>query len=131
MSKIVDLYIKHLNAVVEHYWNVYHFDMTPNHTSHNNEGDAFKHCYFQAELTLFLGRWIANLIGIKHEDKPNNLPKEKEMDLHNNTVGQQIGQEIKKENKFWLFTNYQNKIAKKIINAMSDGLLITKIESED
>lgn len=131
MSKIVDLYIKHLNAVVEHYWNVYHFDMTPNHTSHNNEGDAFKHCYFQAELTLFLGRWIANLIGIKHEDKPNNPPKEKAMDLHNNTVGQQIGQKIKKENRFWLFTNYHDNIAKKIINAMNDGLLITKIESED
>lgn len=53
MSRIVDLYIKHLNKQVEHYWNIYHFDMTPNHISHNNEADAFKHCYMQAELTFW------------------------------------------------------------------------------
>lgn len=51
MNFITEKYTKHLNAVVEHYWNIYHFDMTPNHTSYNNEADAFKHTYMQAELT--------------------------------------------------------------------------------
>ena len=111
--------------MVEHYWNIYHFDMSLNHTSHNNEGDAFKHCYFQAELTLFLGETIAKFIGDKHEDKPDNPPKEKEMDLHNNAVGREIGKSIKKP--FWFCTEWQNKIAKKIMQKMRNNELITKV----
>ena len=131
MSFIKEWYVNHLNNKVEHYWNIYHFNMNPNHTSYNNEGDAFKHCYFQAELTLILGRFIANLIGLKHEDKPDNPPKEKEMDLHNNTIGQQIGQEIKSSNLLWFLENWQDLIAQKIMRAMQDGLLITEIKSDD
>ena len=125
MSIITDLYLKHLNKMVEHYWEIYKFDMSPNHTSYNNEADAFKHCYFQAELTLFLGKTIAKFIGDRHEDKPDNPPAEKEMDLHNNIVGRDIGENIKKP--LWIFTKWQNKIARQIMQAMKDGRLITKI----
>ena len=128
MSKIVDLYIKHLNKQVEHYWNIYHFDMTPNHTSYNNEADAFKHCYMQAELTLLLGRNIAKIIGDMHENKPENPPEEKKMDLHNNSIGRQIGQSIKKP--FWIFTKWQDKIANRIMLIMKAGLLITSIKEK-
>lgn len=127
---IKDWYINHLNKKIEYYWNIYHFNMNPNHTSYNNEGDAFKHCYFQAELTLWLGKTIAKYIGDKHEDKADNPPNENEMDLHNNAVGQQIGQEIKKARLLWFLSNWQDLIADKIMDAMNNGLLITEIESE-
>ena len=95
-KKIKEAYTKHLNNKVEKFWNIYHFDMEPNHTSYNNEGDAFKHCYWQAELTLFLGRWIANKIGIYWEKQnKQNTPEEKRMDLWNNSIGQDIGKKIK------------------------------------
>ena len=122
---ITDLYMKHLDKMVEHYWNTYYFDMDPYHVSHNNEGDAFKHCYSQAELTLFLGETIAKLIGDKHEDNPDNPLKEKEMDLHNNIVGREIGKSVKQP--FWIFTEWQDKVAEKIMQAMAEGKLITKV----
>ena len=130
MSKIVDLYIKHLNKQVEHYWNIYHFDMTPHHTSHNNEADAFKHCYMQAELTLWLGRFIAKIIGDMHENKPDNPPEEKKMDLYNNSVGRQIGADIKKSYFLWIFTKWQDKIANRIMLIMKAGLLITSTKEK-
>ena len=101
-KKIKEIYMKHLNNKVEYYWNIYHFDMEPNHTSYNNEGDAFKHCYSQAEFTLFLGAKIAKFIGDKHEENnPYNTPEEKAMDLHNNEQGRIVGKEVKK-NILWL-----------------------------
>lgn len=127
---IVDLYVKHLNNMVEHYWQIYHFDMEPNHTSHNNEADAFKHTYMQAELTLWLGRFIAKIIGNIHENKPDNPPKEKEMDLYNNSVGRQIGADIRKSYPLWIFTKWQDKIATRIMLAMKAGLLITNIKEK-
>ena len=114
-------YTKHLNAQVEKYWNVYHFDMSPNHTSHNNEADAFKHCYWQAEMTLFFGKDIAKFMGDKHEDKPDNPDSEKVMDLHNNEVGREIGKQVK------LWFGYDDRIAEKVMEAMRTGKLITKV----
>ena len=120
------MYMKHLNNKVEHYWNIYHFDMEPNHTSYNNEGDAFKHCYSQAEFTLFLGAKIAKFIGDKHEENnPYNTPEEKAMDLHNNEQGRIVGKEVKK-NILWLFDNWQDKTARLIMDKMNNGELITK-----
>ena len=114
-------YVKHLNAQVEKYWNIYHFDMSPNHTSHNNEADAFKHCYWSAEMTLFLGQTIANKIGVWWEDRnEQNTPEERAMDLHNNEVGREIGKQIK------LWFGYDDKIAEKVMEAMREGRLITK-----
>ena len=125
-KKIKEIYMNHLNNKVEYYWNIYHFDMEPKHTSYNNEGDAFKHCYSQAEFTLFLGAKIAKFIGDKHEENnPYNTPEEKAMDLHNNKQGRIVGKEVKK-NIFWLFTNWEDKTAKLIMDKMNNGELITK-----
>ena len=129
ITKLIELYSKHLNKQVEKYWQIYHFDMSKEHRSYNNEGDAFKHCYFQAELTLFLGNKIAEWIGDKHED--NNLlnnEKERNMDLHNNEVGRNIAKKIKKNIPFWFLKKWDDIISKHIIGAMQKGLLITKIE---
>ena len=129
---ISNLYTKHLNAKVEEYWNIYHFDMTPGHQAYNNEGDAFKHCYWQAEMTLFFGRWIANWMGVKHEDNnPYNTPAEREMDLHNNAEGRKIAKELKKRwGFFWFLRNWDDGIAQLIMHAMGDGKLITKPREE-
>lgn len=121
-------YTRHLDGLVEKYWQIYHFDMNPNHTSYNNEGDAFKHCMFQAELTFWLGKDIAKFFGDLHEAKPSNPDKEKVMDLHNNSIGREIGKPY-----FWqifkkLFNQnaIYNSIAEDIMQKMRAGELITK-----
>ena len=77
--------------------------------------------------TPFLGQYIAQKIGFKHEmDNSLNNPEEIAMDLFNNEVGRQIAIEIKKENIFWIFNNYDNIIADKVMQRMKLGLLITK-----
>ena len=130
-SIISNLYTKHLNKKVEKYWEIYHFDMTPGHQAYNNEGDAFKHCYWQAEMTLFFGRWIANWMGVKHENNnPYNTPAEREMDLHNNEVGREIGKAIKEVWPIWFTFDYDDKIADNIMFAMRAGKLITKPREE-
>ena len=122
MFKLIKkIYTKHLNSQVEKYWQIYNFDMNPNHTSYNNEGDAFKHTFWQAEMTLWFGEAIANKIGVAWEDNnPNNTPEERKMDLHNNSVGREIGKQIK------LWFKYDDKIAEKVMQAMRSGKLITK-----
>ena len=125
------LYVKHLDKQVEKYWNIYHFNMDPNHTSYNNEGDAFKHTFMAAELTLLLGIELARKICILQEDtNPNNTPAEREMDLHNDEVGIQIGCAVE-EKEFTIIELFKNKdldlIAEIIMNEMNAGNLITHI----
>lgn len=119
-------YTKHLNALVEKYWQIYKFDMSPNHTSYNNEGDAFKHCMFQAELTFWLGKDIAKFFGDLHEDKPDNPDKEKVMDLHNNEKGREIGKTYRVVKYFFTPSKAYNGIAEDIMDKMNKGELITK-----
>lgn len=127
MGMISKLYKKHLDSKVEEYWQIYHFDMEPGHVSYNNEGDAFKHCYWQVEMALFFGQKIAEWMGVKHEDNnPYNTPAEREMDLHNNAVGRKIAKTVKKTWLFWIFHNWEDKVADEIMRAMKAGLLITK-----
>lgn len=119
-------YEEHLNEKVEKYYNIYHFSMEPGHTSHNNEADAFKHTYMSAELTILLGADIAYKIGVLQEDtNPSNPPAEREMDLHNDAVGIEIGKKLKK--KLFILINMDDKIAAEVMNAMNEGKLITHI----
>ena len=125
------LYVKHLDKKVEKYWNIYHFNMDPNHTSYNNEGDAFKHTFMTAELTLFWGEDLARKICILQEDSnPDNPPAEREMDLHNDEVGIQIGIEADEE-YFSFIELLQGKdldfIAERIMEEMNAGNLITHV----
>ena len=125
------LYVKHLDKQVEKYWNIYHFNMDPNHTSHNNEGDAFKHTFMAAELTLLLGENLSRKICILQEDSnPHNPPTEREMDLHNDEVGIQIGKEVDEET-FSIIELFKSKdldlIAERIMDEMKAGNLITHV----
>lgn len=124
-------YEKHLNEKVLYYAGIYGFDMGPDgKTSHNNEGDAFKHCYFQAELSFWLGYFIADFIGILHEDlNPNNPPKEREMDLHNNAEGRDVTKKIGRFNllKLAFKGEASDAMASGIMQKMNAGELITHV----
>ena len=100
--------------------------MEPNHTSYNNEADAFKHTYLSAELTILFGACIAEKIGIMQEDtNPYNTDAEREMDLHNDSVGIKIGKKLRK-GMFHLI-NMDDAIAEEVMKAMKDGELITSV----
>ena len=123
------IYVKHLDKKVEEYYNVYHFNMDPNHTSYNNEGDAFKHTYMSAELTLWLGAEASRKIGVLQEDSnPYNTEAERHMDLHNDEVGIAIGVNVKENyNIFILLFKYDDIIAEKVMDEMNKGNLITSV----
>lgn len=131
IDRIIELYKKHLDDTVEHYWNIYHFDMEPGHISYNNEGDAFKHTYMSAELSMLLGNTIAKWIVYKHEDFPENPEAEKAMDLHNDDYGLYIAKQMKYDGWTWLdnffaTSQLRDQIASRVMMAMSSGKLITK-----
>jgi hypothetical protein len=51
-------------------------------------------------LTFEFGVSGTKGFGDRHENTPNNPPKEKEMDLNNNNVGRTIASQIKKGDKY-------------------------------
>jgi len=57
----------------------------------NDKSDAFRHCFWSAILARDLGYQNALQFTNAHESDPRNPPKEKVMDLHNNSVGLSIG----------------------------------------
>ena len=122
-------YVKYLDKQVEKYWNIYHFNMDPDHTSHNNEGDAFKHTFMAAELAALLGENIARKICILQEDtNPNNPPAERNMDLHNDEWGIKIGLEVSEESQSIKdLLQEKDKIAERVMEEMKKGNLITHI----
>jgi hypothetical protein len=60
-------------------------------TLHNGSGDAFRHCFWSAMNARDQGKDLATMFGIAHEDFVGNPQNEKAMDLHNNSVGFEIG----------------------------------------
>lgn len=98
----------------------------------NNECDAFKHAYMQAYITINKSKFYAWGAGTYHEfeGKISNQPKnEEKMDTHNNKIGRDIGEKIKKEfGKKWdnlSETMKDNIIGVRIIERMQKGDLIT------
>ncbi len=63
---------------------------------HNGKGDAFRHCYWSALLTRDIGVSNTKSFTDAHENDPKNPLDEKQMDLHNNSVGMMIGLANKK-----------------------------------
>lgn len=98
----------------------------------NNECDAFKHAYMQAYMTTVYNENIANMAGLSHEieGKISHQPKnEEKMDLHNNKIGREIGDNVKKEyGDSWKTLSEEQKdniIGVRIIERMQNGELIT------
>lgn len=76
---------------------------TENKFGYNGLGDrsdAFRHGIWNAEMTVLIGKERAELFATAHEDKDisgnemDGYPKtaHKEMDLHNNEIGRNIGE---------------------------------------
>ena len=64
----------------------------PANTLHNGIGDAFRHCFWNALMTLSIGRDHAKKIADLHEDHNMSGPiAEREMDLKNNEIGREVG----------------------------------------
>jgi len=63
----------------------------PSATRHNDRNDAFRHCYWSALITRDVGSVRAKAFTDAHETNPGQPTAEKEMDLHNNSEGIQIG----------------------------------------
>jgi len=61
-------------------------------TVHNGKGDAFRHCYWSARMTIEDGAGTAEKIATRHENTASGQPDiEKTMDLRNNSIGRAIG----------------------------------------
>ncbi|EKU82582.1 hypothetical protein ABIB42_000835 [Massilia sp. UYP32] len=60
-------------------------------SGHNDHSDAFRHCLWSAQLARDIGITKARLYTTAHESSLRNPPKERAMDLHNNSIGLNIG----------------------------------------
>jgi hypothetical protein len=61
-----------------------------NPNAHNDNGDAFRHTYWNALMAKYIGTTKAKIFGDAHETG-SRRPIEKKMDLNNNAVGRSIG----------------------------------------
>lgn len=101
------------------------------HATWNNEADAFKHTYMQAQLALWFGQTAAKIAGDIHEKQGNKdmgQPKgEENMDKWNNAQGREIAKEIIRENGIWSTRTQKTNdiIAQKVMERMRSGKLIT------
>ncbi len=68
-------------------------------TLHNGKGDAYRHCYWNARMTISIGESGAMKIASNHEAIRNGPAKEKKMDLANNKTGRAIGKAKKTTSK--------------------------------
>lgn len=115
----------------------YNLDVTKGTMGWNDEADAFRHAFMQASITTNSNEEIANVLGDGNEilgDVVHNQdPKEKNMDLWNNQIGRQVGEEVKKELEGQNYTKQEleDRIAEKIIERMDNGDLITNPFSDD
>lgn len=71
---------------------------TGEHATWNNEADAFKHTFMQAQLSLWIGKHLAKGVGDFHEFQGNismgQSSGEDNMDNWNNQQGREIAKEI-------------------------------------
>ena len=70
----------------------------PADTEHNGAGDAMRHLLLQAQLTQKYGEFPAKAISYAHEYLAPGQPKaERAMDLSNDVLGRQIGNQAKSQ----------------------------------
>ncbi|EON65088.1 hypothetical protein W97_04323 [Coniosporium apollinis CBS 100218] len=88
---------------------------------HNGKGDAFRHCYWNARMTVDLGSSKAKKIGDNHEDGSNGPEAEKRMDRANNASGRTIGSNASGGSKSAKYTSARNACK----SATDSGRLVT------
>ena len=102
----------------------------------DDEIDAFRHAFMQAYITANSGAGNAKFLGDAYEkigDIMHSQPSgERNMDLWNNAIGREIGEEVKNETSHFrhLTTQemFEDMIAEKIYNRMKNGEMITTIK---
>jgi hypothetical protein len=62
---------------------------------HNGVGDAFRHCYWTATMTVHLGLTAATGFAARHEVDPTQPLIERQMDLRNDWIGGSVGTTVK------------------------------------
>jgi len=116
------------------YQKKYGFQMgTGEHATWNNEADAFKHTFMQAQLALLGGKHLAKQLGDKHErdgnDKMGQSREEFNMDNWNNAQGREIAKELIHEYGIKVTAAFNpdvcDLIAEKVHQRMKAGKLIT------
>lgn len=88
----------------------YWWDETP---GDNGPRNAFQHAYWNAAMVFCCGLTWAYDFANAHEDRPNNPPLAKEMDLFNNVVGRSVAS----------YTGNKNTAAEEIKARIRDGNL--------
>ena len=99
----------------------------------DDEIDAFRHAYMQAYITANSGQDKAKFLGDAYEkigDFLHTQPVgERNMDMWNNAIGREIGEEVKNEiSHFRDITTqqmFEDMIAEKIYNRIKSGEMIT------
>ena len=114
------------------YQKKYGFDIgTGEHATWNNEADAFKHAYMQAQLSLWTGKHISKALGDFHEFQGNKTmgqsKEEYNMDNWNNEQGREIAREIIQQ--YGVLSTVPSQkindiIAEKVVKRMKEGKLI-------
>lgn len=69
----------------------------PQATLHEGKGDAYRHCYWSARMTIDMGLGEAQGFGDRHEAASPAGP-DKNMDLENNATGRSVGQSHRSHN---------------------------------
>ena len=91
-------YSSEIYAKTKKYQKIYGFEIgTGEHDTWNNEADAFKHTFMQADFALKYGITGSKLAGDWHEldGRLHNQPENEEtMDRWNNAQGREIAKEI-------------------------------------
>ncbi|MCX4531652.1 DNRLRE domain-containing protein [Streptomyces sp. NBC_01669] len=78
--------------VAVHYAKEYYADKT----LFQGTGDAFRHCYWNATMEIFIDHETAYEVATRHESESRG--NDKEMDLRNNKIGRAIGRNYKSNN---------------------------------
>ena len=119
-----DFLKKHPVAAVDFYENAKQasqrsIELFPNMLGRNDERDAFRHAFWSALDAYEHGADLAREYGNAHEDSdPYQSVDERNMDLHNNEVGYEIG-EFARENGW-----SEEQIEQAILDAIEDGRLV-------
>jgi hypothetical protein len=82
----------------------------------NDRTDAFRHCFWSSILSRDIGYFWAKAFTDAHETNPDNPADEKEMDLHNNSVGLKIG-------FFYFIPDSNTNLSDKCFKALENGEL--------
>jgi len=124
-------YNNYIDTVTHKYQKIYEFKIgVGEHSTWNNEADAFKHTFAAADMVVRHGELASYIGGTYHESLTINNPAgEKNMDYWNNSTGKAIANELEKRygDRLQQMSKEQiaNLIAPKVMEKMHKGELIT------